>query len=157
MSGTNTALQRRATVGALIAVVLLLCAGLIGPVHRADAFGALLYGPRALAVAASKRGAPYSYGATGPRRFDCSGLMLYSFRKAGKRLPRTAEAQYERTLHVSRRHRAPGDLVFFPSGSHVVHVGIYAGRNRIWHAPRPGGRVRLERIWTRNVRYGRAD
>jgi cell wall-associated NlpC family hydrolase len=36
------------------------------------------------------------------------------------------------------------------------HVGIYAGHGRIWHAPRPGARVRLERIWTRNVRYGRA-
>ena len=156
MSRLITLGQRHTSVGALIAVVLL-CAGLVGPVHRADAFGAHPYGQRALAVAASKRGAPYAYGATGPRRFDCSGLMLYSFRKAGKRLPRTAEGQYERTYHVSRRQRVPGDLVFFPAGGGIVHVGIYAGHGRIWHAPRPGGRVRLERIWTRNVRYGRAD
>ncbi|WP_405720774.1 NlpC/P60 family protein [Streptomyces sp. NBC_01537] len=156
MSRLITIGQRQTSVGALM-VVVLLCAGLVGPVHRADAFGAHLYGQRALAVAASKRGAPYAYGATGPGRFDCSGLMLYSFREAGKRLPRTAEGQYERTYHVGRRQRVPGDLVFFPVGGGIVHVGIYAGHGRIWHAPRPGGRVRLERIWTRNVRYGRAD
>ncbi|MER5871394.1 C40 family peptidase [Streptomyces sp. NPDC002044] len=114
------------------------------------------YGAKAVAVAASKEGAPYARGATGPKRFDCSGLMIYSFRKAGRQLPRTAEQQYEQTSHVSRSDRALGDLVFFPKGSTVEHVGIYAGHDKIWHAPRPGTRVRLERIWSGNVRYGRA-
>ncbi|MFD3548688.1 C40 family peptidase [Streptomyces sp. NPDC058655] len=114
------------------------------------------YGAKAVAVAASKEGAPYARGATGPKRFDCSGLTLYSFRKAGRKLPRTAEQQYKQTSHVSRGNRAPGDLVFFPNGSTVSHVGIYAGHDKIWHAPRPGTRVRLERIWSGNVRYGRA-
>lgn len=110
---------------------------------------------KALRIAASKKGAPYSWGATGPRRFDCSGLTLYSYRKAGKRLPRTAAQQYNRTRHVSSRHRKRGDLVFFHSGRYVYHVGIYAGRNRIWHAPKSGDVVRLQRIWTRSVWYGR--
>jgi cell wall-associated NlpC family hydrolase len=117
------------------------------------------YGSRALAVAASMRGAPYAFGATGPDRFDCSGLTLYSFRLAGRWLPRTAEQQYERTSHISRSRRTLGDLVFFPRGPQsrsMGHVGIYAGRGRIWHAPRPGARVRLERIWSRDVRYSRA-
>lgn len=126
-----------------------------GPMSPADA--AAPYGVRALAVAASKEGAPYARGATGPKRFDCSGLTLYSFRKAGRRLPRTAEQQYEHTAHISRRNRTPGDLVFFPKGSTMAHVGIYAGDDKIWHAPRPGARVRLEQIWSRNVRYGRAS
>ena len=43
---------------------------------------------KALQVAASKKGSPYKYGATGPKRFDCSGLTLYSFKKAGKKLVR---------------------------------------------------------------------
>ncbi len=115
------------------------------------------YGARAVEIAASKKGAPYAYGATGPRKFDCSGLTLYAFRKAGRKLPRTAEQQYRSTHHISRHQRAPGDLVFFPSGSSIAHVGIYAGHDKIWHAPRPGTRVRLERIWTGNARYGRAD
>lgn len=133
----------------------LLTAGMLaGPVSPAGA--ATSYGARAVAVAASKEGAPYARGATGPKRFDCSGLTLFSFRQAGKQLPRTAEEQYRHTAHVSRKKRAPGDLVFFPQGSTVEHVGIYAGHNKIWHAPRPGTRVRLERIWSENVRYGRA-
>lgn len=143
------------TPGALLLLVLLVAAVTVtGPTVPADAVGR--YGVRALIVAASKQGAPYAYGATGPDRFDCSGLTLYAFSKAGKRLPRTAEQQYELTQHIRRRHRVLGDLVFFPAGRAMGHVGIYAGRGRIWHAPRPGARVRLERIWTRNVRYGRA-
>ncbi|WP_329192725.1 MULTISPECIES: C40 family peptidase [unclassified Streptomyces] len=117
---------------------------------------AVSHGVRAVAVAASKRGAPYAYGAAGPKRFDCSGLTFYAFRKAGRRLPRTAEQQYEQTRHIPPVQRAPGDLVFFPRGATMGHVGIYAGGGKIWHAPRPGGRVRLDRIWTSDVRYGRA-
>lgn len=60
---------------------------------------------KALQVAASKKGSPYKYGAVGPKRFDCSGLTLYSFKKAGKSLPRTAAAQYNKTNHVSASNR----------------------------------------------------
>lgn len=110
---------------------------------------------KALTIAASKKGSPYQWGAAGPYRFDCSGLTLYSFKRAGKRLPRTAAAQYNSTRHLSAASRRPGDLVFFHSGRSVYHVGIYAGGGRIWHAPKTGARVRLERIWTRSVWYGR--
>ncbi|MFF8943671.1 C40 family peptidase [Streptomyces sp. NPDC014864] len=112
---------------------------------------------KALQVAASKKGAPYKWGASGPRRFDCSGLTLYSFKKAGKKLPRTAAQQYNKTHHISAKSRRAGDLVFFHSGSNVYHVGIYAGHNKIWHAPKTGDVVRLERIWTRSVWYGRVS
>ncbi|MFD9474096.1 C40 family peptidase [Streptomyces goshikiensis] len=127
---------------------------LTGPATPAQAAGR--YGVQAVAVAASKQGSPYAYGATGPNRFDCSGLILYAFRKAGRRLPRTANQQYQHTRHIRQADRLPGDLVFFPRGATMTHVGIYAGHDRIWHAPRPGTRVRLERIWSERVRYGRA-
>ncbi|NBM16858.1 C40 family peptidase [Streptomyces sp. GC420] len=164
MSGTWTRARRRprkpcparrlARAVALLSAVLAIGA-LNVPAAHAHGHAAGYYGVKAVAVAASKRGAPYAYGATGPDRFDCSGLTLYSFRKAGKHLPRTAAQQYRRSrpVHGDRRHL--GDLVFFPRGGTVGHVGIYAGHGRIWHAPRPGSRVRLERIWTGNVRYGR--
>lgn len=93
---------------------------------------------KALQIAASKKGSPYRWGATGPNRFDCSGLTLYSFKKAGKKLPRTAAQQYNKTRHISANSRKAGDLVFFHSGSYVYHVGIYAGKGRIWHSPRAG-------------------
>ncbi|OON77325.1 C40 family peptidase [Streptomyces tsukubensis] len=110
---------------------------------------------KAVKIAASKKGAPYRYGATGPHRFDCSGLTLYSFKRAGKKLPRTAAAQYNKTRHISSSRRSKGDLVFFHSGRNVYHVGIYAGGGRIWHSPKTGAVVRLERIWSRSVWYGR--
>ncbi|MFF4183154.1 C40 family peptidase [Streptomyces sp. NPDC001691] len=110
---------------------------------------------RALHVAASKKGAPYQYGATGPYRFDCSGLTLYSFKQAGHKLPRSAQQQYNSSRHITASLRKAGDLVFFHSGGGVYHVGIYAGENRIWHSPKSGAVVRLERIWSDNVWYGR--
>lgn len=110
---------------------------------------------KALQVAASKKGSPYKWGATGPKRFDCSGLTLYSFKKAGKKLPRTAQAQYNKTKHISAKSRKAGDLVFFHSGSSVYHVGIYAGKGKIWHSPKSGEVVKREKIWTKSVWYGR--
>jgi cell wall-associated NlpC family hydrolase len=107
---------------------------------------------RALTVAARQQGDPYRYGAAGPGAFDCSGLMLYSFRAAGLHLPRTAAAQSGAVRHIPRSHMRRGDLVFFTSGSHVYHVGIFDGfshgRRIIIHAPFPGARVRKEAIWT---------
>lgn len=107
---------------------------------------------RALAVAARQQGDPYRYGAVGPNSFDCSGLMLYSFRAAGLHLPRTSAAQAGAVRHVSRGNMHRGDLVFFNGGGHVYHVGIFDGwshgRRIIIHAPYPGASVRKEAIWT---------
>lgn len=107
---------------------------------------------RALAVAARQQGDPYRYGATGPNAFDCSGLMLYSFRAAGLHLPRTSAAQAGAVRHISRAKMRRGDLVFFTSGGHVYHVGIFDGwrhgRRVIIHAPHTGTSVRKEAIWT---------
>ena len=108
-----------------------------------------------LQIAASKRGAPYRYGATGPRAFDCSGYTRWVFRKVGRHLPRTSRAQARYAHHIRKSHRRKGDLVFFSSHGRVYHVAIYAGHNRIWHAPRPGKHVTLARLWTRHVFYGR--
>ncbi|WP_406141826.1 C40 family peptidase [Streptomyces sp. NBC_01089] len=118
---------------------------------------AATHAARAVQIAASKKGSPYQWGATGPSRFDCSGLTLYSFKKAGKKLPRTAQAQYNGVRHISASGRHPGDLVFFHYGRSVYHVGIYAGNGKIWHSPKTGAVVRLEKIWDRSVWYGRVN
>jgi cell wall-associated NlpC family hydrolase len=110
---------------------------------------------RVMKIAASKKGTPYRYGASGPRAFDCSGYTRWVYRKVGKFLPHNSAAQARRTKHIRKIHRKRGDLVFFRSGGHVYHVGIYAGHGRIWHAPRPGRRVHRGRIWTNAVSYGR--
>jgi cell wall-associated NlpC family hydrolase len=142
--------------GAVSALTLAAVAGpMLAPGAASEAQAASSHSAKALQVAASKKGSPYKYGATGPYRFDCSGLTLYSYKKAGKKLPRTAQAQYNRTRHVPASSRRKGDLVFFHWGSGVYHVGIYAGKGKIWHSPKTGSRVRLEKIWSRSVWYGR--
>lgn len=71
-------------------------------------------------------GAPYSYGSTGPHKFDCSGFTTYVFGKEGLSLPRTSGTQYKQGQVVKPISKLqPADLVFFnTSGSGVSHVGI---------------------------------
>lgn len=146
--------SRAGTISALTIVAV--GGTLVVPGTSTDAYAAVL-ATKAVKVAASKKGSPYRWGATGPRSFDCSGLALYSFKKAGRKLPRTAQQQYNRTKHISPSGRRRGDLVFFHIGRYVYHVGIYAGHGKIWHAPKTGSVVRLEHIWTKKVWYGRVS
>ncbi|MGW0118656.1 C40 family peptidase [Streptomyces sp. NPDC003327] len=142
--------------GAVSALTLAAVGGtLLAPGAAPEAQAATAHANKALSVAASKKGSPYRYGAAGPTRFDCSGLALYAYKQAGKTLPRTAQQQYNTTRHVSASSRQQGDLVFFHSGGRVYHVGIYAGSNKIWHSPKAGSWVKLDRIWTSKVYYGR--
>jgi cell wall-associated NlpC family hydrolase len=100
-------------------------------------------------VAKSKQGAPYSYGAAGPSRFDCSGLVQYSFKRAGKTLSRTAQAQYSHTRHISWHSRRPGDLVAIgTSSSRITHVGVFAGywSGRAWMINANSGSYRGYRV-----------
>ncbi|MQY37175.1 hypothetical protein SRB17_51790 [Streptomyces sp. RB17] len=157
MTALNRVPSLMARAGTASALTLAAVGGSIAVPGLATDASAATLATKALQVAASKKGSPYRYGATGPRSFDCSGLTLYSFKKAGKSLPRTAAQQYNRTHHISAGRRRAGDLVFFHSGSYVYHVGIYAGHGKIWHAPRTGDVVRLQKIWTRSVWYGRVS
>ncbi|MFJ8349705.1 C40 family peptidase [Streptomyces sp. NPDC094153] len=155
MTALNRVPSLMARAGTASALTLAAVGGSIVVPGVASEASAVTMGTKALQIAASKKGAPYQWGATGPRRFDCSGLTLYSFKRAGKSLPRTAEQQYNRSRHISAGSRRAGDLVFFHSGSYVYHVGIYAGSGKIWHAPKTGDVVKLQKIWTKSVWYGR--
>jgi cell wall-associated NlpC family hydrolase len=86
----------------------------------------------ALDFAMGKIGSPYRYGASGPNAFDCSGLVSWAFKKAGKSLPRSSRAMSQVGTPVSRDALQPGDLVFFYRP--VSHVGIYIGNGKILHA-----------------------
>jgi cell wall-associated NlpC family hydrolase len=109
-----------------------------------------------LRKAASLRGKPYRWGGNGPNSFDCSGYVRFVMKKAGvNKLPRTSSAIASHTKHVSKRHRHIGDLIFFRSGGHVYHVGIYAGHGKIWHAPGSGRSVTKASIWTGSYSVGR--
>jgi cell wall-associated NlpC family hydrolase len=155
MTALNRVPSLMARAGTASALTIAAVGGSIVVPGGASEAAAASHATKALQIAASKKGSPYAWGAVGPRRFDCSGLTLYSFKKAGKKLPRTAAQQYNKTRHISAKSRRAGDLVFFHSGRSVYHVGIYAGKGKIWHAPKTGDVVRLQKIWTGNVWYGR--
>jgi cell wall-associated NlpC family hydrolase len=112
-------------------------------------------GDKVVDIAASKRGAPYAYGAAGPSRFDCSGFTKWVYSKVGEPLPHSSNEQVGRTNRVSRANARRGDLVFFTDGGRVYHVGIYAGDGYVWHSPKSGDHVRKAKIWTSSVFFGR--
>jgi NlpC/P60 family len=62
---------------------------------RADALTAR-QGDHVVAIAASKRGAPYRWGADGPHYFDCSGFTKWVFARIGRSLPHSAARQAAR-------------------------------------------------------------
>lgn len=100
---------------------------------------------RVIAVAKSKLGTSYVWGATGPNTFDCSGLMLYAFRNgAGITLPRVSKHQATVGTYVSRQNLRPGDLIFW--GRPVHHVAMYIGDGKYIHAPYPGTTVQIARL-----------
>ena len=114
-----------------------------------------------LSIATAQVGAPYRYGGSSPRGFDCSGLVYYSYRKAGIDVPRTTSAQLRAVNRVALSQLNPGDLLFFKLGRQPVsHVAIYTGNGRFIHAPSSGKRVSYDSMsnpyWkTRLVAAGR--
>ncbi len=104
-------------------------------------------------IALHQVGDRYRYGAEGPNRFDCSGLVYFAFRKAGLRhVPRTSSEQAGHARHIRKRNLRRGDLMFFNDGGGVYHVGIFLRRSHghpvMLHAPGSGERVRRDRPWT---------
>ena len=106
-------------------------------------------------TAAAQKGKPYRYGAAGPNAFDCSGFTSYVLKKQGIKLPRTAAAQYRHTKRVSSRNAKVGDLVFYYNSRGVYHVGILAGKMKMWHAPHSGTVVKLAKVHGHNWKIGR--
>lgn len=104
-------------------------------------------GEKITEIAEQQVGVPYLYGGDTPKGFDCSGLVQYVYARAGVKLPRTAEGQYNATPRVARDALEPGDIVFFNSDSgNLMHVGIYIGSHWFVHAPESGKPVSGARL-----------
>jgi cell wall-associated NlpC family hydrolase len=108
-------------------------------------------GAKVLAEAKKHKGALYKFGASGPKRFDCSGFTKYVYKKAaGKSLPHKANSQQKYGKAVAKSNKKIGDLIVFRNGSYGYHAGIYAGNGYIYDSPRTGSRVGLHKIWNNN-------
>jgi cell wall-associated NlpC family hydrolase len=109
---------------------------------------------RAVGFARGQLGKPYLWGAAGPSSYDCSGLMLAAYRRAGVWLPRVSRAQWNAGARVGLGDLAPGDLVFFAHNvgdpSTIHHVGMYIGGGVMVEAPYSGARVRIASIGRRD-------
>ncbi len=87
-------------------------------------------------------GVPYRRGGSTPEGFDCSGYVMYVYKKNGVLLPRSAKAQYGVGRKIMRAEMKTGDLVFYHTlRNKFSHVGIYVGGHRFIHAPRTGKQV----------------
>ena len=98
-------------------------------------------GARAAAVALDQVGVPYRYGGSTPSGFDCSGLVQYSYTRAGVRVPRTTGQLWSASNPVGSDELRAGDLLFFSIEGKMSHVGVYLGQQRFVHAPQSGRKV----------------
>jgi hypothetical protein len=98
-------------------------------------------------IARAQLGDRWRFGANGPTTFDCSGLVIFAYRKAGDlaligngRYRSAAELyRYFRVRGKTSRTRAtPGDLVIWGNGR---HIGIYIGGGMAVSALNSGVRV----------------
>ena len=151
------------TLGALLlsGVLLTACGGVSvknGATVKAEASSTTAI--KAGNTATSMLGKPYHYGGNNPKGFDCSGLVYYSYARAGVIVPRSTDAQRKATQPVTLDNLQKGDLLFFNErGQHSSHVAIYLGDGTFVHAPSSGKRVRVDRLadpyWKKNFASAR--
>jgi cell wall-associated NlpC family hydrolase len=103
-------------------------------------------GSIALKYALAQVGDVYVWAAAGPTRWDCSGLTMRAFQKAGVSLPHSSRIQVKYGKNISVSSLKPGDLLFF--GKPISHVSIYMGGGKMVQAPRPGKRVEVVKFVT---------
>nr|WP_205807843.1 NlpC/P60 family protein [Micromonospora sp. HNM0581] len=117
-----------------------------GPLRPAPCPASYPGGPagEAVSFACAQIGKPYSWGAEGPNAYDCSGLTLAAWSRAGVVLPHNAARQRRATTAVGRGALRPGDLVFYYRDLH--HVGMYVGGGWVVHASRAGQPVRMKQL-----------
>jgi cell wall-associated NlpC family hydrolase len=132
------------------------------PTGCGQGVGNLLPAPTQAAGAAiqwalGQQGKPYQWGAatTHQNSFDCSSLMLQSYRSAGITLPRTSREQFKAGALLPVEQAQPGDLLFWaydPSNPATIHhVAMYLGDDKIVEAQQTGVPVHVRPVrWTEN-------
>ena len=91
---------------------------------------------RVMSFASNQLGKPYKWGATGLRRYDCSGLVYRVFKESGvlkkiggNRKTSRGYFRWFRDRGLITRSPKRGDLVVWGK-SRVTHIGIFAGYDK---------------------------
>ncbi|HSZ39940.1 MAG TPA: NlpC/P60 family protein [Trebonia sp.] len=100
--------------------------------------------------ALTQLGKPYEWGGAGPAAYDCSGLSMDAWARAGVKLAHWTGYQWVSGPHVPLGQLRPGDLVFYATNvakpATIHHVGIYIGEGLMVDAPYTGADVRIDSI-----------
>lgn len=112
-----------------------------------------------LGYAVRQLGQPYVWGGTGPRGFDCSGLVMMAYQAAGITLPRTTFQQANVGTPVySLNQLKPGDLLFAAGSDGTPdnpgHVGLFLGSGLVIEAAETGKPVMITPLsawWAKNT------
>ena len=102
----------------------------------------------AVQTAYAQLGKPYVWGADGTRSYDCSGLVMHAWDKAGVDMLHSSRIQSRTFPTVGRNALAPGDLLYFYNPVH--HVAMYVGEGKMIHAPATGDVVRVAPVNWKN-------
>ena len=111
-----------------------------------------VFSSRLLNAINTRIGIPYHYGSTGPRSYDCSGLVWSVFNEAGFYFDRSsARNLWANSVPVEGDDRFKfGTLIFF---NKLGHIGIVADENTFYHASSSKGvtRSKFEGYWQNRI------
>jgi cell wall-associated NlpC family hydrolase len=134
----------------------------VGPLRSSGAAPAWAYASSAAGASAGagdlaanwalgQLGRPYVWAAAGPYSFDCSGLSMRAWQRAGVQLDHWTGTQWTSGPHIAIDQLRRGDLVFFANDTSdpntIHHVGIYIGHDMMVDAPYTGVDVRIDSIF----------
>lgn len=115
-----------------------------------------------LAAAKTLVGTPYVYGGDGsgnPPRVDCSGLIVFAWRKVGKPLRiRVSEQMWSYSAELQPGTEQPGDLIFSefgPNGPGHVMIVWDPVAGIALQAPHTGDVVKFSPYTAKGHRFGR--
>lgn len=122
---------------------------LVSSTQAASRSNADFDGGRIVDYAKKFLGAPYKWGASNGKSFDCSGYVMYIFKNFGIKLGHGADDQFSTGAKVAKEDLQLGDAVFFTTYKKgASHVGIYVGDNKFIHASSSGGNVMITDLGT---------
>lgn len=123
---------------------------LVGTTSKSSSVKGSGLGTRIAKAALGKRGCKYVWGATGPKTFDCSGLVWWAHKQCGVSFGRTnTKGLSKMGKNIAFSKMKPGDILIFSNNraySGIHHTGIYIGSGKMVHAPHTGSVVQTVKV-----------